>query len=90
MEAGVGLDRNVETAFLQTHRINGKPAVVPDQIFARRAYLDCIGLLPTSEQLNQFLSDPATDKRQQLVHKLLADKRPPEKMQENLVHSSFP
>lgn len=49
--------------------------VVPDHIFARRAYLDCIGLLPTTEQLNQFLSDPATDKRQQLVRKLLSDKR---------------
>src|ERR1051325_5159342 len=49
--------------------------VVPDHVFARRAYLDCIGLLPTTEQLNQFISDPATDKRQQLVHKLLSDKR---------------
>src|SRR5258705_992508 len=60
--------------YFADHPVNA-PAVVADQIFARRAYLDCIGLLPTSEQLNEFLSDPATDKPQQLDSRLLSDKR---------------
>ncbi|MFL6183196.1 MAG: DUF1549 domain-containing protein, partial [Actinomycetes bacterium] len=67
------VDRILAKYFAE-HQIN-PPPVVPDHIFARRAYLDCIGLLPTTEQLNEFMSDPATDKRQQLVRKLLADKR---------------
>src|SRR5947208_10194806 len=33
------------------------PQIVDDRIFARRAYLDTIGLLPTTQQLDEFLSD---------------------------------
>lgn len=51
------------------------PAPVEDRIFARRAYLDLIGLLPTPEQLDAFLRDTAPDKRAQLVRHLLDDKR---------------
>ncbi|MEP6668031.1 MAG: DUF1549 domain-containing protein [Chthoniobacter sp.] len=51
------------------------PATVEDRIFARRVYLDLIGLLPTPEQLDAFLRDPAPDKRTQLVRQLLNDKR---------------
>jgi hypothetical protein len=51
------------------------PAPVEDRIFARRVYLDLIGLLPTPEQLDAFFADPAPDKRAQLVHRLLDDKR---------------
>jgi len=51
------------------------PAPVEDRVFARRVYLDLIGLLPTSAQLDAFLQDPAPDKRAQLVRSLLADKR---------------
>jgi hypothetical protein len=50
-------------------------APVEDRVFARRAYLDSIGLVPTSAQLAAFVLDPAPDKRQKLVHKLLANKR---------------
>src|ERR1041385_1316857 len=39
------VDRILARYFTE-HRIN-VPPVVPDHIFARRAYLDCIGLLPT-------------------------------------------
>lgn len=49
------------------------PAVVDDRIFARRVYLDVIGLLPTPEELSAFVSDPAPDKRGRLVRRLLAD-----------------
>ncbi len=51
------------------------PAPVEDRIFARRVWLDLIGLLPTPAQLDEFLRDPAADKRAQLVRRLLADKR---------------
>ncbi len=50
------------------------PNAVEDRRFARRAYLDVIGLLPTPEHLDAFLTDPAADKRAKLVTALLADK----------------
>ncbi len=49
------------------------PPVVDDRAFARRAYLDVIGLPPTAEQLEQFASDNAPNKREKLVDALLAD-----------------
>jgi hypothetical protein len=49
------------------------PAVVDDRIFARRAYLDVIGLLPTVEQLERFEHDARPEKRRLLVDALLAD-----------------
>ena len=48
-------------------------ALVSDPTFARRAYLDIWGLLPSPEQLQAFLADPAPDKRDRLVATLLAD-----------------
>ena len=50
-------------------------SVVDDAHFARRAYLDAIGLIPTVEQLDAFIFDPSSNKRAQLVHKLLSDKQ---------------
>lgn len=47
------------------------PAVVSDRIFARRIYLDLVGLLPTAAELQAFEKDPARDKRQKLAHQLL-------------------
>jgi mono/diheme cytochrome c family protein len=44
---------------------------VDDRTFARRAYLDSIGLLPTPSELDQFLGDTRPDKRAQLVRQLL-------------------
>ena len=48
-------------------------AVLDDRTFARRAYLDTIGLLPTPQQLDAFVNDQAGDKRVKLVQRLLAD-----------------
>jgi len=45
---------------------------VENRLFARRAYLDTIGLLPSAEQLEDFLAHPD---RAQLVRTLLADNR---------------
>ena len=50
-------------------------AVVDDAAFARRAYLDLVGLLPTPEQLDEFLSDSSPDKRARLAGELLANNR---------------
>jgi mono/diheme cytochrome c family protein len=50
------------------------PATVDDRTFARRVYLDTIGLLPTPAQLDAFLQDTAPDKRGALVKRLLNDK----------------
>jgi hypothetical protein len=50
------------------------PAPVDDRSFARRVYLDTIGLLPAPEQLDAFLADPAADKRTALAQRLLGDK----------------
>jgi mono/diheme cytochrome c family protein len=46
---------------------------VSDRIFARRVYLDLLGLLPTPTQLEEFMADSRTDKREQLVRRSLAD-----------------
>ena len=45
----------------------------PDAVFLRRAYLDCIGRIPTADEARAFLADAAQDKRSKLIDKLLAD-----------------
>lgn len=47
--------------------------VVDDRVFARRVYLDIIGLLPTPDELDDFAADSNPAKRRQLVKRLLAD-----------------
>ena len=60
------------SAYFQSKGV-APPAVVEDRVFARRAYLDAVGLLPTAAQLDAFVNDPAPDKRAKLVKELLAD-----------------
>lgn len=43
-----------------------------DDEFLRRVYLDLVGTTPTVAELNEFLADSATDKREKLIDKLLA------------------
>jgi Protein of unknown function (DUF1553)/Protein of unknown function (DUF1549)/Bacterial Ig-like domain (group 2) len=43
-----------------------------DATFLRRAALDATGVLPTSEEVETFLADPAPDKRTKLIDRLLA------------------
>jgi mono/diheme cytochrome c family protein len=59
-----------------------EPELVSDRIFARRAYLDVWGLLPSPKELQSFLKDRSADKRQKLVADLLAD---PQKYSENWI-----
>jgi hypothetical protein len=46
-----------------------KPAT--DDQFLRRAYLDAAGILPTPEEVEEFLADKSSDKRAQLIDRLL-------------------
>ena len=59
--------------YLNKHQLALEAA--DDRTFARRAYLDLAGLLPTPEQLEDFLGDTRPDKRDQLIQRLLADSR---------------
>lgn len=61
-------------AYLAEHGL-AVPETVDDARFARRAYLDIIGLLPARTQLDAFLEDPREDKRARLIEELLADDR---------------
>ncbi len=46
-------------------------AMADDSTFVRRAYLDAAGILPTSEDVEDFLADKSADKRQKLIDRLL-------------------
>ncbi len=43
-----------------------------DPTFARRAYIDINGVLPTSEQVEEFVNDKDASKREKLVDRLIA------------------
>ena len=65
------VDRLVDAYFAQ-HGVKFPPPV-DDAAFARRVYLDFVGLLPTEEQLETFLADGSAAKREKLIDSLLAD-----------------
>ncbi|NUM56052.1 MAG: DUF1553 domain-containing protein [Candidatus Hydrogenedentes bacterium] len=47
-------------------------AVCDDSAFARRVYLDVIGVIPTADEVKAFVQDTAEDKRAKLIDSLLA------------------
>jgi mono/diheme cytochrome c family protein len=57
--------------YFQKHNLP-MPPVVNDRLFARRAYLDTIGLLPPPKELKVFLANRRADKRARLVKDLLS------------------
>lgn len=65
------IDRLLERYFAANKIKPPKP--VADRVFARRVYLDVVGLLPPPEALEAFVADKSKDKRTQLVRRLLAD-----------------
>lgn len=67
------VDAFVDTYF-KSHKIKW-PKTVDDRTFARRVYLDIVGLLPPADELNTFLADRRRDKREKLVDALLSDDR---------------
>jgi mono/diheme cytochrome c family protein len=57
--------------YFQQHQI--EPArLVDDRIYARRVYLDTIGLLPPADELQAFVASRKSNKRAALVKRLLA------------------
>jgi hypothetical protein len=42
-----------------------------DNEFVRRAYLDAMGILPTTEEVRKFMADPRKDKRAKLIDAML-------------------
>ncbi len=55
---------------LKTLNIAPSP-LCDDSTFIRRAYLDATGILPTAEEVEDFLADKSPDKRQKLIDHLL-------------------
>jgi hypothetical protein len=53
-------------------RLDGAPAgPASDAEFLRRAWLDLAGRIPPADESREFLADPADDKRQRLIDRLL-------------------
>lgn len=56
----------------QLRRLNLPPSPrCDDSTFIRRAYMDTIGLLPTTDEVRAFLADESHDKRDRLIESLL-------------------
>ncbi len=69
---------NPVDAFLDVYFQKNKiswPDSVSDRVFARRVWLDIIGLLPPTNELEKFVADKHRDKREKLVAKLLNQNR---------------
>ena len=53
-----------DLVFAKLREMSERPAALTtDREFARRVYLDAVGMLPTPEQLRVFLNDSRPDKR---------------------------
>lgn len=63
------IDRFVNTYFEE--KDISWPAVVNDDIYIRRVYLDIVGLLPAPEKIHAFAVNPNPEKRELLVRELL-------------------
>lgn len=64
------VDRFMDVYF-QAHNIKPAPPV-SDRVYARRVYLDTIGLLPPPQELEAFAASKKPDKRKKLVADLLS------------------
>lgn len=49
------------------------PDLIDDRRFIRRAYLDIVGLIPPADKVDAFLKNSDENKREALIHDLLAD-----------------
>jgi cytochrome c553 len=67
------IDRLLQPYYEAHHIPPAKP--VSDRVYARRVYMDALGLPPPPKELDRFLADTRPDKREQLVKRLLADQR---------------
>ena len=61
-----------KTVYAKLNRMRISPSeLCTDQEFIRRAYLDTIGTLPTPQEVQEFLSTGAGDRRDQAIRRLL-------------------
>jgi uncharacterized membrane protein len=63
------IDRFVNVYF-QKNQVKWAP-LVNDRLYIKRVYLDVIGLLPTTEQIEAYANDPRPNKQEVLVKELL-------------------
>lgn len=66
------IDRFIWSAWTTLTDEPPQPQVCDDATFARRVYLDVIGVIPTVAELNEFLDRALPNKREALVNQLLA------------------
>jgi mono/diheme cytochrome c family protein len=67
------IDR-VLASYLKQNGVSAEK-LVDDRTFARRVYMDTVGLVPSPQEVAQFESDQRPDKREKLVETLLGDNR---------------
>ena len=68
--------RNPIDAYVNAHFEKNRsswPDPIDDRLFVRRAYLDIVGLLPTQDQVQAFVSNDQPNKRDVLIESLLDD-----------------
>jgi hypothetical protein len=70
---GSTIDRYID-AKLATNHI-AAAALTDDYEFVRRVYLDIWGLIPTADEVREFVSDRRPDKRSRLIDRLINDDR---------------
>lgn len=66
------VDRFLDVYFREHQVARARP--VSDAVYARRVWLDVLGLLPPTGELNAFIEDRGADKRARLVQRLLANR----------------
>lgn len=72
-EMARAIDKRIEAAW---KKAGVEPADdASDAEFARRAYLDLVGRIPTVSEMRKFLADKGSDRRARLVEKLLESPR---------------
>ena len=49
--------------------------IISDEAFLRRIYFDTVGVPPTTEEIDAFLSSPTSTRRKRMIDQLLADPR---------------
>ncbi len=60
--------------YQQAHHL-AAPAPISDHLFIRRVTLDLVGILPTPERVDAFLTSTSPTKREEYINELLADQR---------------
>ena len=72
-----GVDHPIDRLVAAHLAKNNSSATGPadDAAFARRLFLDAVGLLPPPDELRAFVDDKAADKRDRLIRRVLDDDR---------------